>query len=137
MSNHIFWVRRRTEQITSALTIYILAGVAMSCVIGRGYFEELGRFGSRVYKNNELSQVLREDNPYNLKSAIGLMFVLFLLYRLGLTHITVIHIEVMSAFEQLRVFWTLPRPPVQSMRTRKGFPRSISRSISQALSSIG
>lgn len=57
----------------------------MSCVIGRGYFEEVGRFGSRVYKNNELSQILREDNASNLKSAIGLMFVASFSYMSGLT----------------------------------------------------
>lgn len=48
----------------------------MSCVIGRGYFEEVGHFGSHVYKNNELSEVLRENHPETLKSALGLMFVL-------------------------------------------------------------
>lgn len=49
-------------------------GVAMSCVLGRGYFEEVGRFGSRVYKNNSMSEILREGDPSTLKSAIGLMF---------------------------------------------------------------
>lgn len=49
-------------------------GVVMSCVLGRGYFEEVGGFGSRVYKNNLMSQILREDEPSTLKSAIGLMF---------------------------------------------------------------
>lgn len=48
----------------------------MSCVVGRGYFEEVGRFGSRVYKNNELSQLLRESDPSTLKDAIGLMYVM-------------------------------------------------------------
>jgi hypothetical protein len=47
------------------------SGVAMSCVIGRGYFEEVGRFGSHIYKNNELSQILRENHPSTLKSTVG------------------------------------------------------------------
>jgi hypothetical protein len=45
----------------------------MSCVIGRGFFEEVGGFGSYIYKNNELSQILREGHPNTLKSAIGFM----------------------------------------------------------------
>jgi hypothetical protein len=47
----------------------------MSCVIGLGFFEEVGKFGSRVYKNNDFSQVLREGNSSTLKSAIGFMYV--------------------------------------------------------------
>jgi len=39
---------------------------------GRGYFEEVGRSGSRVYKNNYLSEVLRPGHPSSLKAAIGL-----------------------------------------------------------------
>jgi len=58
--------------VTSQTNI-LWTGVAMSCVIGRGYFEEVGRFGSRIYKNNELSQILRENHPSTLKSAIGFM----------------------------------------------------------------
>ncbi|KAF8516483.1 hypothetical protein JB92DRAFT_2910214 [Gautieria morchelliformis] len=46
-------------------------GVTMSCVLGRGYFEEVGCFGSRVYKNNELSQILRETHPKSVKAAVG------------------------------------------------------------------
>ena len=57
----------------------------MNCVIGRGYFEEKGNFGSRVYKNNDFSQVLREGNPSSLKSAIGFMFVFTLLHAPHLT----------------------------------------------------
>lgn len=49
----------------------------MSCVLGRGYFIEVGGFGTKVYKNNELSKVLGENHPASLKSAIGLMFVIF------------------------------------------------------------
>jgi len=58
--------------VTSQTNIF-WAGVAMSCVIGHGYFEEVGRFGSHIYKNNELSQILRESYPSTLKSAIGFM----------------------------------------------------------------
>jgi len=58
--------------VTSQTNI-LWAGVAMSCVIGRGYFEEVGRFGSHIYKNNELSQILRESHPSTLKSTIGFM----------------------------------------------------------------
>jgi hypothetical protein len=46
-------------------------GVAMNCLLGRGYFEEVGGFDSRVYKNNELSSVLQANSPVSLKSAIG------------------------------------------------------------------
>lgn len=53
-----------------------MLGIVMSCLLGRGYFEEVGYFGSRVYKNNEVSQVLREIHPSTLKSAIGLRCVL-------------------------------------------------------------
>jgi hypothetical protein len=56
--------------------------------MGRGYFEEIGRFGSHVYKNNDFSQFLREDNPSSLKSAIGFMFVFTLLQTPHLTQIT-------------------------------------------------
>ncbi|KAF8516485.1 S-adenosyl-L-methionine-dependent methyltransferase [Gautieria morchelliformis] len=48
-----------------------LVSVTMSCVLGRGYFEEVGCFGSRVYKNNELSQILRETHPTSVKAAVG------------------------------------------------------------------
>lgn len=46
----------------------------MSCLLGRGYFEEVGGFESRVYKNNALSAILREGDTSSLRSAIGLMF---------------------------------------------------------------
>ena len=46
----------------------------MSCLLGRGFFEEVGRFGSRVYKNNDLSEVLRAKHPKTLKSAVGFMY---------------------------------------------------------------
>ena len=48
-------------------------GVVMTCVIGLGYFQELGQFNSHVYKNNELSQMLRETHPSNLGKLIGLL----------------------------------------------------------------
>lgn len=47
----------------------------MSCVMGRGYFQEVGGFGSRLYKNNELSEVLRADHSLTLKSAITFKYV--------------------------------------------------------------
>lgn len=47
----------------------------MSCLIGRGYFHEVGRFGSHIYRNNEQSELLRENHPSSLKSAIGFMLV--------------------------------------------------------------
>jgi hypothetical protein len=50
-------------------------GPVLDCLIGRGYFEEVGRSGSRVYKNNYLSEVLRPGHPSSLKAAIGLAFV--------------------------------------------------------------
>jgi hypothetical protein len=58
--------------------IYVLEilGVVMSCVVGRGFFEEIGGFGSRLYKNNELSAVLRADHPLTLKSAITFKYLL-------------------------------------------------------------
>ncbi|EIN08722.1 S-adenosyl-L-methionine-dependent methyltransferase [Punctularia strigosozonata HHB-11173 SS5] len=43
-------------------------GVVMSCMLGRGYFEEVE---TNVYRNNELSAVLRDDHPDCMKSAIG------------------------------------------------------------------
>lgn len=45
----------------------------MSCVVGLGYFTEVGGFGSRVYTNNELSAVLREDHPQTMKQAVYLI----------------------------------------------------------------
>lgn len=50
----------------------------MSCLLGRGYFEEVGCFGSYIYKNNELSEVLREGHSSTLKSAVGFMLVFIL-----------------------------------------------------------
>jgi len=49
--------------------------MVMDCLIGRGYFEEIGQFGSRVYKNNHLSDLLREGDPCSLKAIIGLTSV--------------------------------------------------------------
>ncbi|KZW02262.1 S-adenosyl-L-methionine-dependent methyltransferase [Exidia glandulosa HHB12029] len=43
-------------------------GVVMSCLRGRGYFVE---DAPQVYKNNALSEVLRESHPSSMKSAVG------------------------------------------------------------------
>ncbi|EJD39075.1 S-adenosyl-L-methionine-dependent methyltransferase [Auricularia subglabra TFB-10046 SS5] len=43
-------------------------GVVMSCMLGRGYFVQES---PNVYKNNALSEVLREAHPSSLKGAIG------------------------------------------------------------------
>ncbi|THH29959.1 hypothetical protein EUX98_g4226 [Antrodiella citrinella] len=45
--------------------------IALSCLLPRGYFDEVGGFGSQVYRNNELSRLLRADDPQTLKDAIG------------------------------------------------------------------
>ncbi|KAH8079791.1 S-adenosyl-L-methionine-dependent methyltransferase [Cristinia sonorae] len=45
--------------------------IALSCLLPRGYFEEVGGFGSQVYRNNALSRVLQSDHPQTLKDAIG------------------------------------------------------------------
>lgn len=109
----------------------------MNCVIGRGYFKEVGRFSSHVYKNTELSQVLRENNPSSLKSAIGFMSVPSLSYTSYLTHIIVISIDVMRVSEPPRASWTPPDPRARLMHKIKGFPRSTSHSISLYLSLSG
>lgn len=49
-------------------------GVTMSCLMGRGYFEEVGGFGSHIYRNNALSEILRKDGISGLKSGIGFLF---------------------------------------------------------------
>jgi hypothetical protein len=61
--------------LVTAFNFLKIAGVAMSCVVGRGYFEESGGFGSRLYKNNELSAVLRADHLHTLKSAITFRYI--------------------------------------------------------------
>jgi len=111
-------------------------GVAMSCVIGRGYFEEVGRFGSRIYKNNELSQILREGHPTTLKSTIGFVCVLSLFARCNGLTIT-IFIAVMRPSGHHLAFWMPPRAKARSARTIKSFPLSISHLISPVLSSNG
>ncbi|KAG6847786.1 hypothetical protein H0H93_006002 [Arthromyces matolae] len=45
--------------------------IALSCLSKHNYFEEVGGFGSQVYRNNELSDLLREDHPQSLKDAVG------------------------------------------------------------------
>ncbi|TCD62094.1 hypothetical protein EIP91_007494 [Steccherinum ochraceum] len=45
--------------------------IALSCLLPRGYFEEVGGFGSQVYRNNTLSRILRAEDPQTLKDAIG------------------------------------------------------------------
>ncbi|KAI0635107.1 S-adenosyl-L-methionine-dependent methyltransferase [Trametes polyzona] len=45
--------------------------VAMKCLVSHGYFEEIGGFNSRVFKNNAMSDVLRKDHPQTLKDAVG------------------------------------------------------------------
>ncbi|KAG6856819.1 hypothetical protein H0H87_000291 [Tephrocybe sp. NHM501043] len=45
--------------------------IALSCLSKHSYFEEVGGFGTQVYKNNELSNILREDHPESVKDAVG------------------------------------------------------------------
>ncbi|KAG6907938.1 hypothetical protein DXG01_006796 [Tephrocybe rancida] len=45
--------------------------IALSCLSKHNYFEEVGGFGAQVYKNNSLSEILREDHPESLKDAVG------------------------------------------------------------------
>lgn len=49
------------------------SGIALSTLLKHNYFEEVGGFGARVYRNNELSNVLREDHPESVKDAVGFM----------------------------------------------------------------
>jgi hypothetical protein len=44
----------------------------MSTLVGLGYFDEVGAFASGVFRNNTLSDVLREGGPESMKCAIGL-----------------------------------------------------------------
>ena len=49
-------------------------GAAMNCMLMHGYFEEVEDFSdSRAFKNNAMSDVLRENHPQSLKAAIGFM----------------------------------------------------------------
>lgn len=50
-----------------------LVAIAMSCLTKHNYFEEVGGFGSQVYKNNDLSKLLKEGHPESLKDAVGFM----------------------------------------------------------------
>ncbi|KAG6811266.1 hypothetical protein H0H92_008259 [Tricholoma furcatifolium] len=43
--------------------------IALSSLSKHDYFEEVGGFGSKVYRNNELSEILREDHPESVKDA--------------------------------------------------------------------
>ena len=45
----------------------------MSLLVAHGYFDEVGGFGSRLYRNNAMSNVLRSDDSNTLKDAIGLV----------------------------------------------------------------
>ncbi|GLB43619.1 putative O-methyltransferase [Lyophyllum shimeji] len=45
--------------------------IAMSCLTRHNYFEEAGGFGTQVYRNNKLSDILREDHPESVKDAVG------------------------------------------------------------------
>lgn len=46
-------------------------GAALIAINGRGYFEEVGSVGSEIWKNNELSNVLKKSNAQGLYNAIG------------------------------------------------------------------
>ncbi|OJT07762.1 O-demethylpuromycin-O-methyltransferase [Trametes pubescens] len=43
----------------------------MKCLCSHGYFEEVGGFNTRVFRNNAMSEVLRAEHPQTLKDAIG------------------------------------------------------------------
>ena len=45
----------------------------MNCLLRHGYFEEVQGFDYQAFKNNMMSSVLRENNPDNLREAIGFM----------------------------------------------------------------
>lgn len=45
----------------------------MSCLAKHNYFEEVGGFGTQVYKNNYNSDILREGHPESVKDAVGFM----------------------------------------------------------------
>ncbi|RDB19401.1 O-methyltransferase SfmM3 [Hypsizygus marmoreus] len=45
--------------------------IAMSCLSKHGYFEEVGGFGTKIYRNNALSEILREGHPESVKDAVG------------------------------------------------------------------
>ncbi|EPQ59774.1 S-adenosyl-L-methionine-dependent methyltransferase [Gloeophyllum trabeum ATCC 11539] len=43
----------------------------MSCLLGCGYFEEVGGFGAREYRNNAFSDILKRDHPSSMADAVG------------------------------------------------------------------
>jgi hypothetical protein len=49
----------------------------MSCLSKHNYFDEIGGFGTRLYRNNHLSEILREDHPESVKDAVGFMYPLY------------------------------------------------------------
>ncbi|KAI0823437.1 S-adenosyl-L-methionine-dependent methyltransferase [Trametes gibbosa] len=50
---------------------YRYMDIAMKCLVSHGYFEEVGGFNARIFKNNAMSNVLRAGHPQSLKAAIG------------------------------------------------------------------
>ncbi|GJF00455.1 hypothetical protein PsYK624_167430 [Phanerochaete sordida] len=48
-------------------------GIALRCVNALGYFEQVGGLGSPVFKNNEMSNILRQGHPHTLKDAVELI----------------------------------------------------------------
>ncbi|PSR77253.1 hypothetical protein PHLCEN_2v7988 [Hermanssonia centrifuga] len=47
--------------------------VTMRSLLWHGYFEEQGEFGTEVYANNAMSEVLKTSNDATLKDAIGMI----------------------------------------------------------------
>ena len=45
----------------------------MNNVLGNGFFEEVGGFGTHVYKNNAQSYVLRTGHKDSMLEALGFM----------------------------------------------------------------
>jgi hypothetical protein len=62
---------------STVILTYLITGVALNCVAGRGFFEET-EFGSETYKNTELSRLTSAQHPTTLKDTIGLAYILFL-----------------------------------------------------------
>lgn len=81
----------------------------MSCVVGRGHFEEVGSFGSRLYKNNELSDILRSDHPLSLKSAVTFMY----------NQVSALPFEPNANFSFTIVEMKASKPPLVSLMLRK------------------
>jgi hypothetical protein len=55
-----------------------ITGTALDCLTKHNYFEEVGGFGTRQYKNNDFSEILKAEHPETLKDAIELMLELLL-----------------------------------------------------------